>query len=233
MSDPHGADHNPAEFVGLLTGEANRGASLAMAERLRSCDACRQELVDLLAAHAALTSASRTLEEAAEPTEVPTPFLTTDDVLPPLRPVSARPQGRRMRWALAAAAVVVAVVGISTGFARAHQHGTVVAQAPLRPLDGPANASGSLTALATGTDRQLTVHTSELQVPGAQSFYEVWLLNPTTLKMLAVGVLPASGTGSYDMNASLMKGYSAVDISLQVNDGDPRHSKVSVLRGYF
>jgi anti-sigma factor RsiW len=233
MSEPHGADHDPMEFLGLLSGEANRGVALAMAERLRSCDACRRELADLLVAHAALASASRTLAEPADPAEVLAPLPTPDDVLPPPRPTPTRSHSWTIRWAVAAAAIVVAVVGVSTGLARSHQHPTVVAQAALRPLDGPANATGTLTALATGTDRELTVHTSALHAPGAQSFYEVWLLDPSTLKMLAVGVLPASGTGSYNMDASLMKGYSAVDISLQVNDGDPQHSKVSVLRGYF
>ena len=69
--------------------------------------------------------------------------------------------------------------------------------------------------------------------PAPESFYEVWLLNPATLKMLPVGVLPPSGSGTYNMDAALMKDYSAVDVSLQVNDGNPAHSKVSVLRGYF
>ena len=236
MSEPHDSDHDTTEFLGLLTGEANRGASLAIAERLRTCDACRLELVDLLVAHAALTSASRTLEEPAEPAgreEELAPLRIPDEAHLTSRPAHARLRSRRVRWVLAGAAIVVAVAGVSAGLARTHQRPTVVAQATLHPLDGPTNASGSLTALAQGSDRLLTVRTSQLHVPGAQSFYEVWLLDPTTLKMLAVGVLPASGTGSYDMNASLMKGYSAVDISLQVNDGDPRHSKVSVLRGYF
>ena len=233
MSEPHGADHDPMEFLGLLSGEANRGVALAMAERLRSCDACRRELADLLVAHAALASASRTLAEPAEPAEVLAPLPTPDDVLPPPRPTPTRSHSWTIRWAVAAAAIVVAVVGVSTGLARSHQHPTVVAQAALRPLDGPANATGTLTALATGTDRELTVHTSALHAPGAQSFYEVWLLDPSTLKMLAVGVLPASGTGSYNMDASLMKGYSAVDISLQANNGNPAHSTTSVLRATF
>ena len=77
MSEPHGADHDPMEFLGLLSGEANRGVALAMAERLRSCDACRRELADLLVAHAALASASRTLTAvdrgSTSPTEPPVP----------------------------------------------------------------------------------------------------------------------------------------------------------------
>ena len=134
---------------------------------------------------------------------------------------------------MAAAVVLVAALGSSIGLARNHQGSTVVAEAPLHSLDGPPNATGSLTALAEGGNRVLTVHTAQLHVLNSQTYYEVWLLDPATLKMLPVGVLPPSGTGTYDMDASLMKGYTAVDVSLQVNDGNPAHSKVSVLRGYF
>ena len=35
------------------------------------------------------------------------------------------------------------------------------------------------------------------------------------------------------MGADVMAGYSAVDISLQANDGNPAHSTTSVLRGFF
>jgi hypothetical protein len=77
------------------------------------------------------------------------------------------------------------------------------------------------------------VHTENLAKPSGQHFYEVWMLNPSTQKMLPVGVLPPSGTGSYTMGASIMTGYSAVDISLQANNGNPAHSKTSVLRATF
>jgi hypothetical protein len=58
-----------------------------------------------------------------------------------------------------------------------------------------------------------------------------WLLDPVTLKMMPMGTLPPSGQASYGVSASLMAGYSAVDISLQANNGNPAHSAVSVLRG--
>ena len=35
------------------------------------------------------------------------------------------------------------------------------------------------------------------------------------------------------MGASIMAGYSAVDISLQENSGNPAHSTASVLRAVF
>lgn len=238
MSDHDDTDHDILEFPKLLSGEASRDETLAMAEHLRTCDECRREMVDLIVAHAALTSAVRTTAKFATPVE------SSEDLLP-LRaldeatrvPAGAKKHGRqkqRWRWGLVAAAVVlVAALGAGIGLARNHQSSTVVAEAPLHSLDGPPNATGSLTALAEGGKRVLTVHTSQLHALNPQTYYEVWLLDPATLKMLPVGMLPPSGTGTYDMDASLMKGYSAVDVSLQVNDGNPAHSKVSVLRGYF
>jgi hypothetical protein len=237
MSDPNGNDHDSMDLSGLLKGEASRSEVLAMAGHLRSCDECRLELIDLAVAHASLASAARTGRTFAAPME-------PEGDLPPLptlddrgkMPTTATSGRRSQLWRLAlvaAALVLVASLGTAFALARQHQGSTVVAQATLHPMDGPADASGSLTALAEGSDRALTVRTDQLDALTSQTYYEVWLLNPTTLKMLPVGVLPPSGTGTFTMDASLMTGYSAVDISLQVNDGDPAHSKVSVLRGYF
>jgi hypothetical protein len=49
--------------------------------------------------------------------------------------------------------------------------------------------------------------------------------------MLPVGILPPSGAASFEISASLMSQYSAIDVSLQINDGDATHSSQSVLRG--
>jgi len=230
-------DHDTMELFDLLTGAASRSETLAMAEHLSTCDPCRQALADLVVAHAALTSAARSIRVPAVPDE---PF----DDLPPLRALEddQTPSGKvthqrrvhRWRWSMAGAAIVlVAALVVGIGLAPNHPGPTVVAHSALQPLDGPPNATGSLTALAVGDSRLLSVHTAKLDAPGPQSFYEVWLLNPATLKMLPVGVLPPSGSGTYNMDAALMNDYSAVDVSLQVNDGNPAHSKVSVLRGYF
>jgi hypothetical protein len=47
-----------------------------------------------------------------------------------------------------------------------------------------------------------------------------------------MGILGPSGQGQYQIAASIMAGYSAVDISLRPNDGDPAHANISVLRAY-
>ena len=87
--------------------------------------------------------------------------------------------------------------------------------------------------VADGPARTLTLRTSGLPQPQPASFYEVWLFDPTTTKMLPMGVLPPSGTGAYAVRADIMAGYSAVDVSLQADNGDPAHSHTSVLRAAY
>ena len=255
MSTPEETDHHQVDLVGLLAGETDREETTQAVRHLGTCDRCTAELVALVGANAALRSAARAGHELGTVPAVPAvPAVHRGEVagpgpgpvdrgeaLPPLdltspvRRESGRPDIRR-RVLVAAAAVVVLLVAVGAGLALSHRGGpagTVVAQAPLHPMAGPPDASGTLTAVADGGTRQLTVETSALADPAPGSFYEVWLLDPATLKMLAVGVLPPSGTGTYDMGADIMAGYSAVDVSLQADDGNPAHSSTSVLRGTF
>jgi hypothetical protein len=41
------------------------------------------------------------------------------------------------------------------------------------------------------------------------------------------------GSASFDLDDALVASYSAVDVSLETNDGDPAHSATSVLRGSY
>lgn len=81
------------------------------------------------------------------------------------------------------------------------------------------------------TARRMTITISSLPAAGRGHFYEAWLLQPTSGKMLPVGILLTPGSPvSYRLPATLTLGYSYVDISRQANDGDPAHSADSVLR---
>lgn len=253
MSSPGNSDHGPFDLLGLLAGELGRDETIAVGRHLRSCPQCTEELVDLAIAHGALSAASAAdsqLNDASTgrpgPDEVLSGMLghhVDQLALPPLEvdvteaaPRAARP--RRLGLVVAGvAAAAVALVGVGVGTVIAGRgstpSGPVVASAVLKPIDAPASATGSIKAVAVGDSRRLTVATKNLETPTGQHFYEVWMLNPTTNKMLPVGVLPPSGTGTYSMGASIMAGYSAVDISLQVNDGNPAHSTTSVLRATF
>jgi hypothetical protein len=77
---------------------------------------------------------------------------------------------------------------------------------------------------------RMTVETRGLPKIGAGQFFEVWLFNPKTQKMLALGVLGPGGKASFDVADSLMGRYQVVDVSLERDDGDPDHSVTSVLR---
>jgi hypothetical protein len=137
----------------------------------------------------------------------------------------------RRRLAVIAAAVVVIAGAIAAALGLAASGPPVLSQAALHPLQAPAAAHGAVTVTAASGARQVQVSTGGLPAPGQGHYYEVWLLDPATLKMMPMGALPPSGQASFGVATGLMTGYSAVDISLQANNGNPAHSAVSVLRG--
>ena len=231
-----------------------RDDTIGMGRHLRACRSCTGELIDLVIAHGALTSAARADRELVAPTRCPDDDRTTTGAVVPLAPEFERRepalpplilpsvhdeaqrtsgQRRRLVVVLASAAAVIAlgVLG-AVGVLTHHQPSTqsVVAQGSLQSLHAPRAATGSVTVLADGTTRHMIVRTRDLAGLPSQRFYEVWLLDPATQKMLAVGVLPPSGSGDYEVTAGLMAGYSAVDVSLQSDDGNPANSQTSVLR---
>ena len=250
MSSAKDGDHSQFDLVGLIAGELGREETIAVGRHLRSCPQCTEELVDLAVAHGALSAASAALVQLdSAPTDRPSPNAPLadmpghDEELPaPTRveldttKITKRlTTPRRLAVVVAVAAAVLILVGVGSFIAwtQSQPSSSVVASAALKPIDAPASATGSIKAVAVGDTRNLTVETKNLGTPSGEHFYEVWMLNTSTQKMLPVGVLPPSGTGTYSMGASIMAGYSAVDISLQTNNGNPAHSTTSVLRATF
>jgi hypothetical protein len=86
---------------------------------------------------------------------------------------------------------------------------------------------------SVGQTTNMRVSTRGLPALPSGRFYEVWLFDPKTGKMLAVGVLGPGGSGSYAISRRLLFRYQVVDISLQADNGDPAHSRTSVLRARF
>jgi anti-sigma-K factor RskA len=254
VSDDTARGHAPPDLVGLITGEVGRDDTIGMGQHLRTCQSCTGELIDLVVAHGALISAARADQELVAPSGRPDDDRTTTGEVVPLAPEfecreralpplilpsvhdeAQRTSGRsrRLGIVLASVAAVIALGALgAVGVLARHQPSTqpVVAQGSLQPLHAPRAATGSVTVLAEGTTRHMIVRTRDLAGLPSQRFYEVWLLDPATQKMLAVGVLPPSGNGAYEVTAGLMAGYSAVDVSLQPDDGNPAHSQTSVLR---
>ena len=144
----------------------------------------------------------------------------------------------RSRWVrrTALVAAAAAVIGLALGcgltwlVTRATPSQQVVAQARLRPLDAPA-ANGTAVVSSTSSQREITVRVSGLTEPPG-TFYEVWLLDRQAGRLVSLGVLGPGETGTFVLPKALdLEEYPVVDVSLQVLNGDPKHSGNSVVRG--
>ncbi|MGB0101110.1 MAG: anti-sigma factor [Nocardioides sp.] len=224
---------NHPELLTLLRGELSNAAATEAGHHLQGCDPCRAELADLAVGNALLMRAHRTLSGArAEPTA------PVDD-LPPLR----RRGVVRPRLLLVAAAVMVVGLG-AAGVAMSLLDGSTDASSPpasyasadLAPVDEAAAgaAIGRVQMAARGDHlTELTIQAPDLPVAGDGRYYYAWLLDPETDKMLPLGQIGPGGTGAFELDDALIAEYSAVDVSLEDDDGDPGHSVTSVLRGSY
>jgi hypothetical protein len=233
--------HVGEELPLLLGGELGRERWGEVVGHLRDCPRCQTELVEATGAHAALTAARRVLDPpvprpaghppADEPVEMP--------------PLVMRRTGRRdLLVGLAAAVVAVAIalggVALTGGRfgpasgprATAAQHARLV---PVVAASGsaPAPSAAGVVSMSGSGEVVMKIRVTGLPSAAAGHFYYAWLLDPSTNKMLPVGVVDAGGTSTFDLGADLVKRYTAVDISLQADDGDPQHSPVSVLRASY
>jgi hypothetical protein len=203
MTERDEDEHETPDFVGLLAGELSRNQTVAAARHLEGCAVCAHKLADLVVAHAALRSSSRVGRLLDEDVEMATVHddEPVSEFLPPLAPLhSSTPEARqdpkadepvaathrRRAGMLAAAAILVlviagSVIAVSVGSGRGP---TPVASAALQPIEAPTGAWGSVSVFADGTTRSLTVETHRLPEPAPQRFYEVWLLDPATRKIL-------------------------------------------------
>lgn len=106
---------------------------------------------------------------------------------------------------------------------------TVLASAPLEPLEGQ-TARGLAQVISTPAGPQVSVDVSGLEK--TDGFYEVWLLDKDAQKLISLGVLDSTDHGEFAMPPGIsMTDYPVVDVSLEPDDGDPTHSKNSLVRG--
>ena len=241
MSDEHVFDELPL----LLSGEADRATVTAAAAHLRGCDDCRQELISSVVSHAALTSAVRFAPELADSFPLAGPDLLSADELPDLSSMFAqvrsetvtvpsqtsRSRSRRVpaRWLVAAA--VVATAGVGGGIALANSGST---SAPTRSVALAAYDRGTTPATVKLVDGdEMKLDASSLPALGSGQYYEVWLTDAARKNMAAVGQLNPKGEGNFTVPASVMKTYSAVEVSVQQTASTGGYSGVSVLRGSY
>jgi hypothetical protein len=150
---------------------------------------------------------------------------------------------RRTAWvgaAAAAAGIAIGAIGATTVSPNGTVplEGQVVAQTQLTVV--PADAGGSdlaapgMSGLAVivDTDGRDFAEVDARGLPAAPGFYEVWLIKPDLSGMLSLGALSAGSQGRFTIPPGTdLAQYTIVDVSLEPFDGDPAHSKKSMLRG--
>ena len=135
-----------------------------------------------------------------------------------------------------AAAVILVLAGVVTTTVmlanRGDRRGLPQAKVELAPVS-KGTVDGTVAMRESGSAvRAMEVATS-LDAAPTDQYYEVWLLDRATGKMLPVGVLPPDGRGTFRLPSDIIAGYDSVDISLQPNDGSTEHSADSVLRANY
>ena len=114
-----------------------------------------------------------------------------------------------------------------------------VRTASLEPIDRAPGARedrvGGRVSMTTEADllTRMRIETVALPRPASGQFYYVWLLDPVSNKMLPLGQMTPGNRTRFDLPESLVEAYSAIDISLEADDGDPGHSVTSVLRATY
>lgn len=231
--------HLDAELIALMAMGERPGApeDLAEAERhLAACGFCSSELDELSAV--ARTARALGPEDAlvAPPPEV---WASISAELAPSATVTVLDERRRRRplpWLpVVAAACLGLVVGGGATYAAMNSETqpsspAVIASAALDPLEG-STATGTVEVVQTSDGPQVLVDVSGLQ-KNADGFYEVWLLDREAQKLIALGVLDSSDKGVFTMPPGVsMSDFPVVDVSFEPQDGDPNHSKQSLVRG--
>ena len=227
------SEHPYDDLPGLLFGELDRAQVNAVSDHLATCDDCRRELAVLAATSASFRATARNAQALSEAV----PGVAAAEDAPAVEPhrVSrgpARPGRRRRSLIGLAAALVLALVAavlLWTGPLRPDRAGGTV---PLGGV-GAVAASGKASMAGDDGDRRMTVTTDDLPALRPGQYYEVWLLDPKAGTVFPVGVLPRDGEARFTLPASVVGRYQAIDVSLEADDGDPTHSKHSLLRGRY
>jgi hypothetical protein len=172
---------------------------------------------------------------AAVPSPAPAPV---SENVSNVVPLESRRRSKSM-WAVAAmAAMAGAVVGgavVSSAIDRgtggdAGGSETFLAQAVLDPLTDDVSSPGEAAVMDSPDGEVVRVDARSL--PDNDGFYEVWLLDADATKLVALGALPAGSVGTFTVPPGLaIADFPVIDISLESYDGDPSHSKNSLMRG--
>lgn len=155
-----------------------------------------------------------------------------------------RQHQRRTTLVAAAAAVVGVTLGavgastISSETTGSDPSGALVAQSELSVVPiadgGSALAADGLagTARIIDDEGQDFAEVDARGLPEVDGYYEVWLIKSDLSGMLSLGALTAGSQGRFTIPAGTdLSQFTIVDVSLEPLDGDPTHSRESLLRG--
>jgi hypothetical protein len=146
-------------------------------------------------------------------------------------PVSIEHRRRHVpgRWLVAAAAVVVLGAGGGIAAVAVNSDSAPSRSVALTPFDR--GTSGATVKLVRDDEVKLDATSLPALSPG--EYYEVWLTDSARKTMAAIGQLDPDGKGQFSVPASVMKTYSAVEVSVQQTASTGGYSGVSVLRGSY
>ena len=195
------------------------------AENCPICAAQLEELREVVTIGRASGGPDALVEPPAEVWERIDEQMRTEPV--PLRP--------RRRWiGVAAAAVAGVLIGAGTvAMVDGQDTGRLVASAALAPMPEGPDRGATAEATVNETPEGYTVTVAAQNLPGAEGFYEVWLLDPVNAGLVALGTLsPGQKEATFPVPDGVdLQVFTSVDISDEPLDGDPTHSKLTVLRG--
>ncbi len=108
----------------------------------------------------------------------------------------------------------------------------VTAAPPGRLTSSGAPAVTGTAQVVGGPDAGREVRVSVGGLPTTDGYFEVWLMDRSHKKLIAVGTLGSDGRATLPLPDGIdLSGYPVIDVSAQRYDGDPAHSGESVARG--
>jgi hypothetical protein len=228
---------DPERLVLLAFGESDDAA----AGHLASCEHCAAEVASLRDVALIGAESQEVRDLQAPPASVWAGIATAVGPSSTVEVVRRRVPRPRREWlrlavtAVAAAAVgIVGTLGATRLFAERPTPGpapSVVARATLEAFPiAPVGAVGEARVLGTGDGARLHLHVTGL--PLSTGYYEVWLIDPVTMRMFSLGHLTDSGDVLLPLNSTVdLRQYRVVDVSAEQYDNVQTHSGQSLLRG--
>ncbi len=107
------------------------------------------------------------------------------------------------------------------------------AQVALAPVDGRGGGASGKVSMERSPGGTATVKVDGLPPSSRRDFYELWLLGADG-RLVSLGSFRVPRSGAAEVRVPLPvdpRRFDFLDVSLEPDDGDPAHSKVSILRG--